>query len=116
MEAIKIIGEVKNVTKRSGTGQNGAWESISLAIEEKEGQYPDGASVDFFINDKNKNVKDIKDGDIIACHFNLKCVEWNGKWFTNTRGWKAEVISSAKAQAPSPEQNVDETEEDDLPF
>lgn len=117
MDSLKIIGVVKNVTKREGQGQKGFWESVSLAIEEQGQQYPDGCSVDFFIKESTKEAKNVKEGDIVGAHFNMALREWDGRFFTNCRGWKISIISSSNVQTTTtPENNTQPEEDDDLPF
>ena len=119
MEAVSIVGEVKNITNRSGQSNNGFWESVTLAIQEKVEQYPCGAVVTYFVKEICKNVKYVNEGDVVKATFNMKMAEYDDKYYTNCQGWKIEIISKAAPMSiPKPEQiqTTETTEEDDLPF
>ena len=86
---------------------------------------------DFFGDRANQYPLEV--GDTIVLSFDIESREWNGRWFTSIRGWKAEktdiTATSAPTTAPAyqpvpnavpappmPDFSASEGESDDLPF
>ena len=88
---------------QSGEGRNGPWKKQDYILQTNE-QYPKKICFNFW-GDKIDQFN-LQVGDNIKLSFDIESREFNGKWYTDVRGWKAEkAASSASAAegAPAPE-------------
>lgn len=85
---------------QSGTSRTGnAWSKQEYVLETQEA-YPRKVHFDFFGDKANQYPLEV--GDFVRLSFDIDSHEWNGKWFTSIRGWKAEKIDpNALQQAPA---------------
>ena len=123
----KIILALPEVTGTSKAGN--PWKKKEYVLETQE-SFPRKVHFDFFgekADQYNLNV-----GEVITLSFDIDSREYNGKWFTSIRGWKAEKTDGQVAKpvaqetaepvpnavpAPSfPDFSATEGESDDLPF
>lgn len=118
----KIILALPEVTGTSKAGN--PWKKKEYVLETQE-SFPRKVHFDFFgekADQYNLNV-----GEVITLSFDIESREYNGKWFTSIRGWKAEKESAAAPVAAAPAdfggapvppapQNFGGNETDDLPF
>lgn len=118
----KIILALPEVTGTSKAGN--PWKKKEYVLETQE-SFPRKVHFDFFgekADQYNLNV-----GEVITLSFDIESREYNGKWFTSIRGWKAEKESAAEPVAAAPAdfggapvppapQNFGGNETDDLPF
>ena len=113
---------------QSGTSKAGnPWKKQNYLLETLD-SFPRKIYFDFFgdrADQFNLNV-----GDLINLSFDIECREYQGRYYTDIRGWKAEKIDQNAAapqaapmadvpQAPAPgitDASFDQTEEDELPF
>lgn len=84
---------------QSGTSKTGnQWSKQEYVLETQEA-YPKKVHFDFFGEKANQYPLEV--GDFVRLSFDIDSHEWNGKWFTSIRGWKAEKIDpNAAQQAP----------------
>jgi len=111
---MQVTGKITKVLDiQSGTSKAGKeWEKVSFLIE-TEDEYNNLYCFDIFGSEKvDKFTKYNKIGDDVDVEFNVKCNEWNGKYFTSLDAWK---IFKVKEQAEAPEAETD-AGSDDLPF
>lgn len=110
-----------------GTSSKGPWR-MAQAIFETQEQYSKTIAVDFF-NTKLEEVTKIPLGSICVVKFDVSSREFNGKWYTNCKGYSIEVQGlqhyqsqpQSQPQQPSwdtpvPPLGQNEEEVDDLPF
>lgn len=109
----------------SGTSKAGnAWKKREYVLETQE-QYPKKVHFDFFGERADQYPLSI--GDIVKLSFDIESREYNGRWFTSIRGWKADKVDAnviGLEQAPTPPPTVSDIvpdaivgdENDDLPF
>ncbi len=113
----------------SGTGTKGPWTKQSFIVETEE-QYPKKISLIAW-NDNAKTISAIKPFSTVKFAISIESREYNGRWYTDVRAWKAEVISGGASNMDSqggsnvmnqvaetavdPMQNNVQAE-DDLPF
>ena len=86
---------------QSGTSKTGnAWSKQEYVLETTEA-YPKKVHFDFFGDRANQYPLEV--GDYVRLSFDIDSHEWNGKWFTSIRGWKAEKVdpNAPKQQAPA---------------
>ncbi|MGM9851940.1 MAG: DUF3127 domain-containing protein [Muribaculaceae bacterium] len=111
----------------SGTSKAGnPWKKREYVLENTDGQYPRQIHFDFF-GDKADQYP-LQVGDTIDLSFDIESREYNGRWFTSIRGWKAEKIAdnapaaAATVAAPTMPQGTPQppiapqAADEDLPF
>ena len=113
---------------QSGTSKAGnPWKKQNYLLETLD-SFPRKIYFDFF-GDRADQF-DLNVGDLINLSFDIECREYQGRYYTDIRGWKAEKIDQNAAaqqaapmadapQAPAPgitDASFDQTEEDELPF
>jgi hypothetical protein len=92
-KVIVFIGE------RSGQSKAGnPWKTKEYVLETKE-NYPRKIAFDFFGDKADQYPLNV--GDDIRLSFDIESREYNGRWYTSIRGWKAEPLTAA---APAPAQ------------
>lgn len=105
---------VKVLQKQTGEGKNGTWVKRSFIIE-TEGQYPKKVQISSF-GDK-LNVGLIKEGNILNVSIELESREYNGRWYTDVRAWKIELLEQSKIEdKKEPQLNTQNNDDSDLPF
>lgn len=109
----------------SGTSKAGnPWKKREYVLETQE-TYPKKVHFDFFGERADQYPLNV--GDNVRLSFDIESREYNGRWFTSIRGWKAESADAAPAApAPAPYQAPGaavppppistQAGEDDLPF
>ena len=129
---MEVTGKIiQKLELQSGTSKAGnAWSKQEYVLETIE-NFPKKVHFDFFGERANQYPLEV--GDTITLSFDIESREWNGRWFTSIRGWKAEKDdASAPVNAgypidnsmPTPPPTVNEAsisaiegaENDDLPF
>ena len=117
--ALEITGKIFSILpEQSGQGQNGAWIKQTFIIETGD-QFPKKVCMQAW-NDKGEIVSRLKQGDEVKVSFNLESREFNGKWYTDARVWKMEVMNQASSAASDQPSSVRSEAplpiNDDLPF
>lgn len=84
--------------ERSGTSKAGnPWKTREYVLETFD-SYPKKVHFDFFGDRADQFPLNL--GDVITLSFDIESREYNGRWFTSIRGWKAEKGDAAMAGAP----------------
>ena len=92
----KIIAVLPLAT---GEGKNGTWRSQDYVLETAD-QYPKKVCFNFF-GDKIEQFPMAID-DVVNVSFDIESREYNGRWFTSIRAWKADKnIATTSAPASS---------------
>ncbi len=115
----KIIFALPEVSGVSKSGNN--WKKREYVLETIE-TYPKKVHFDFFGERADQYPLNV--GDTITLSFDIESREYNGRWYTGIRGWKAEKdgapAAATAAGAPVPPPTVDPftspAGEDDIPF
>ncbi|UZJ37168.1 DUF3127 domain-containing protein [Prosthecochloris sp. SCSIO W1103] len=103
---------------KTGEGKNGKWKKQEVILETDE-QYPKKICFSFW-GEKAENPL-FRNGTAVKISFDLESREFNGRWYTDAKGWRVEPAGGASPQ-PSDEESVyyDQTNSpegsDDLPF
>lgn len=107
----------------SGTSKAGnAWKKREYVLETQE-TYPRKVHFDFFGERADQYPLNV--GDVVTLSFDIESREYNGRWFTSIRGWKAEKDGAAPISTPAqsipgdvppPPEFTTTDESDDLPF
>ncbi|MDE6136913.1 MAG: DUF3127 domain-containing protein [Muribaculaceae bacterium] len=95
---MEITGRIIfDLPEQNGTSKAGnAWRKKEYVLE-TEDTYPKKVHFDFF-GDRVDQFP-LKVGQRIKLSFDIESREYNGRWFTSIRGWRAEDADSAPAPA-----------------
>ncbi|MDE6120469.1 MAG: DUF3127 domain-containing protein, partial [Muribaculaceae bacterium] len=95
----KIIAALGETTGTSKAGN--AWKKSEYVMEYGDGQYPRRMAFTCFGDNADK-IK-LAVGQTATVYFDIESREWNGKWFTDIRAWRADVEpdQASTAQAPA---------------
>lgn len=99
---MEVIGKIIHVLPlQSGTSQAGnQWKKQEYVLE-TEDAYPKKVCFDFFGDRVDQFPLAI--GDRVRLNFDIESREYQGRWYTSIRGWKAEKIDAqAMTAAPAP--------------
>lgn len=96
----KIIVALPEMSGVSKSGNN--WKKREYVLETQE-TYPRKVHFDFFGDRADQYPLSV--GDDITLSFDIESREYNGRWFTSIRGWKAEKNGAAQPVA-QPFQNM----------
>ncbi len=113
----KIILALPEVSGTSKAGN--AWKKREYVLETQE-TYPKKVHFDFF--GERADQYPLSVGDEITLSFDIESREYNGRWFTSIRGWKADKGAASPASqtnpgdVPPPPEFTSTDESDDLPF
>ena len=120
---------IKKFEMQSGVSKSGSeWFKQEYVLETNE-QYPKKVFFDFW-GEKAKTYQ-INEGETIILSFDVESREFNGRWYTTVRGWKAEKIENGESKmenssfsterqkdiaSTNEELGIRNEEGDDLPF
>ena len=98
---MELEGKIIQVNQlQSGQGKNGTWKKQEYIVETKS-QYPKkvcvtvwGDKIDQFALNQNDDVK---------LSIELESREYNNRWYTDVRAWKAEKTSGSAIDIEEPE-------------
>lgn len=90
----RIIQKLDPVSGVSKAGNN--WSKQEYVLETQEA-YPKKIFFSFFGDRANQYPLNV--GDTVRLSFDIDSHEFNGRWFTNINGWKAEKIDAMAAAA-----------------
>jgi len=96
---MEIIGKIiYDLPEQTGTSKSGnQWRKKEYVLE-TEDAYPRKVHFDFF-GDRADQFR-LSVGQRIRLSFDIESREYNGRWFTSIRGWRAEEVA-ADAAAPA---------------
>lgn len=130
--AIELIGTLVQVQPEAGgTSKAGnPWVKQEFIVEYQDGQYAKKACFSVFGADKVAELKKYTTGDQLKVSFNLESREYNGRWYTEARAWRVELVDGegfvggnatadrprAASPQPLPPVMSEGGGDDDLPF
>lgn len=96
---MEVIGKIiVDLPLQSGTSKTGnAWKKKEYVLE-TEDTYPKKIHFDFF-GDRADQYQ-LQVGQRIRLSFDIESREYNGRWYTSIRGWRAEDANDVPAAAP----------------
>lgn len=101
----------------TGESANGPWKKQEFVIETMD-QYP--KKINFSVWNDKIQLSSLAANAVITVYFDAESREYNGRWYTNLNAYKTEVMdANAAAEAgdiPPPPVEVEQPEEDQLPF
>ena len=100
----KVIIALPEVAGVSKSGNN--WKKREYVLETLE-SFPKKIHFDFF--GERADQYPLNPGDVIRLSFDIESREYNGRWYTSIRGWKAEpaqegAAAPQSAAFPTPQQ------------
>lgn len=95
---IQAMPEVSGISKAGN-----AWKKREYVIENNEGQYPRKVCFTCFGDNADRIVLAV--GQRVKVSFDLESREYNGRWYTEVRAWRAESLDAAQAPV-QPTQNT----------
>ncbi|MEF9924041.1 MAG: DUF3127 domain-containing protein [Muribaculaceae bacterium] len=117
----KIIQALDPVSGTSKAGN--AWKKQEYVLETQDA-YPKKVMFDFFGERVDQYPLNI--GETVTISFDIESREFNGKWYTSIRGWKAEKENGAATTVGAPDAGTmppppadfapSANDNDDLPF
>lgn len=90
----KIILKLPLQSGVSKSGNN--WSKQEYVLETQE-SFPKKVHFDFF--GERANQYNLEVGQMVKLNFDIESREYNGRWYTSIRGWKAETVDEAAAAA-----------------
>lgn len=90
----KIIVALPEISGTSKAGNQ--WKKRQYVLETMD-NYPTKIAFDFF--GERADQYPLAVGDVVKLSFDIDSHEYNGRWFTSIRGWKAEKADSAPTMA-----------------
>ena len=99
---MEVVGKIiLKLPLQSGVSQAGNnWKKQEYVLE-TEDSYPKKVHFDFFGDKADQFPLNV--GDRVRLSFDIESREYNGRWYTSIRGWKAEAAAAAAA-AERPQQ------------
>ena len=99
---MEVVGKIiLKLPLQSGVSQAGNnWKKQEYVLE-TEDSYPKKVHFDFFGDKADQFPLNV--GDRVRLSFDFESREYNGRWYTSIRGWKAEAAAAAAA-AEGPQQ------------
>ena len=131
---MEVTGKIIHVLPpQSGISKNGnTWRKREYVLETQE-SYPKKIFFDFF-GDRADQFP-LEGGDMIKLSFDIESREYQGRWYTSIRAWKAEKVGEGQETMtqpqgasvqdfpgtstygqPTPPPDIDNSPVDDLPF
>lgn len=106
MEIIGIL--IKKEALEKGKNENGnEWQRITAVFQTVE-QNPKNVAV-VFINNNVKNITDKKIGVLYRVQADAESRNYNGRWYTDLRGWKCSPAYQIEEPAQATEANAGKT-------
>lgn len=117
---MEIQGKIiQLLPEQTGEGRNGTWRKRDYILETQD-QYPKKVCFNLWGDKIDENP--VKEGDSVKVFFDVESREYNGRWYTDVKGWKIEQQANVNASdlPPLPEEpplgSAPPPGEDDLPF
>ena len=115
MEFEGVVYKILPATQ--GTSARGEWKKQEV-IFELPNEFSRKVCVIFF--NKESDVARLKEGATYVVSVNIESREYNGRWYTEVRGWQLTKAAPAEAPMPSfeeaPMPSFEEAPIDDMPF
>ena len=122
---MELSGKItKLLPLQTGQGKNGTWKKQEYILEYGE-QYP--KSVCFNLWGDKIDQYALNEGDDVTVFFDVESREYNGRYYTDVKGWRVDRNQDNGAIAVKPQEMksefgmpapdfIDGNEKDDLPF
>ena len=122
---LEITGKLIQVlpTQTGATKSGNKWEKGGFVLETDD-RFPKKVCCTVW-KDMLAKMNDFKVGDSLKASIDIESREFNGRWYTDVRAWKLDVLNSASTGASDPQRDYNTSQEaynsspepvDDLPF
>lgn len=91
---IQAMPEVSGISKAGN-----AWKKKEYVLENTEGQFP--RKIAFTCFGDNADKVNLQVGQVATIYFDIESREFNGRWYTDIRCWRADVEGAPAAAAPA---------------
>ncbi len=100
ISSMEIKGTIiQALPEQSGISKAGnAWKKREYVLENTEGQFP--RKICFTCFGENADRIQLTPGQRVTMHFDLESREYNGRWYTEVRCWRADVEAPEAAAGP----------------
>lgn len=99
---------------QTGTGKNGQWKKQDIIVE-THGHYPKKICISIWGDKINES--QLVAGNFLNIDFDIESREFNGKWYTDVKAWKIEVMDSLDQSTSFSKEDFDLGENvEELPF
>lgn len=88
---IQALPEVSGISKAGN-----AWKKREYVLENNEGQFPRKVCFTCFGDNADRIVLSV--GQRVKVSVDIESREYNGRWYTEVRAWRAEPLEAAAAQ------------------
>jgi hypothetical protein len=103
--ALDVIGKIVQVLElQTGVSARGDWKKQEFILETEE-QYPRKICISLW-GDRINDIAGIETGELITVSIALESREFNGRWYTDVRGWKIQrggQVSAGQNQSVPPD-------------
>jgi hypothetical protein len=83
---------------QTGQGKNGTWKKQEIIVE-IPGQYPKNVCVAIW--GEKINESQLQVGNELNIAFDIESREYNGRWYTDVKAWKIDVVGAQSQSSPS---------------
>ena len=108
---------IQRLQIQTGTGKNGVWNKQEIIVE-TDAQFPKKICISVWGDKINES--QLKIGNELKIDFDIESREFNGKWYTDLKAWKIEVVSSnnqiSSNNPDSALNEISDNEEELMPF
>ena len=92
---------IRKLDPQGGTSKAGReWKKQEYVMETLDSAFPRHVKFDFFGERADQYVFEV--GDVITLSYDIESREFNGRWYTDIRGFKAVKEDPNMASAPAP--------------
>lgn len=102
---------------QTGAGKNGEWKKQDIIVE-TDGQYPKKVCISIWGDKINESQLQL--GNSLKIEFEIESREYNGKWYTDIKAWKIEVVGTETVNDASksiiPDFDIQDNDQEILPF
>jgi hypothetical protein len=112
---MNVTGKItKLLDTQSGKSAKGEWKKTSFILETNE-KYNNTYCFEVFgVEQVDTFLKYNKKGSDVKVDFNVRCQEYQGKYYTSLQAWKVFKAETVDSNSQSPDREL--VTEDDLPF
>jgi hypothetical protein len=94
--ALDVVGRIVQVLElQTGASARGDWKKQEFILETEE-QYPRKICISLW-GDRISDIAGIQTGELITVSVALESREFNGRWYTDVRGWKIQRAGQVNA-------------------
>lgn len=90
---------ISALQEQTGNGKNGPWVKQDFIVETEE-QYPKKVCLSAW-GDMVQQFKAYQPGTRLKVNIRVESREYNNRWYTDVRPWRAEVLGTSSQAAPS---------------